>query len=154
MMEVLVTVVILSVGMLGIAALYVESLKSGQTALARTKAINLAADMADRVRVNRAGESFYNVGNAAAGATPVAQCGARNTVAAEECTAEEMAAYDIWLWKTMIGNSTVATARQSGLANASASIVRDASTLPITFTIQIAWSDRDDNQDYTLSFAL
>ena len=51
--EALVALVVLSVGMLGIAALYVESLRAGRSAVYHTQAVNLAADMADRIRANR-----------------------------------------------------------------------------------------------------
>jgi len=52
LVEVMVALVVLSVGMLGIAALYIEGLRSGQTSIARTMAVALAADMADRIRAN------------------------------------------------------------------------------------------------------
>jgi hypothetical protein len=44
--------VVLSIGMLGIAALYVESLRSGTSALLRSQAVAFASDMADRIRAN------------------------------------------------------------------------------------------------------
>ena len=53
LVEVLVALVVMSVGMLGIAALYLEGLRAGRTALYRTTAVNLAADMADRIRANQ-----------------------------------------------------------------------------------------------------
>lgn len=154
LIEVLVTIVVLSGGMLGIAALYVESLKSGHTALSRTKAINLAADMADRIRANRAGEQFYAVNAATAGATPAAYCGARGNNAAVQCTPQQMAAYDVWLWKTQLGSTQNADAIRTGLANANATIVRNINTNPTTFSISINWTERGDNQSYQLSFAL
>ena len=59
--EVLVALVVLSVGMLGIAGLYVVTLQSGGTAIYRTQAVNLASDMADRIRANRnAGVAYQN----------------------------------------------------------------------------------------------
>ena len=42
-MEVLVALVVMSVGMLGIAALYLEGLRAGRTALYRTTAVTLAS---------------------------------------------------------------------------------------------------------------
>ena len=56
MVESLVALVILSVGMLGIAGLYVTGIKAGRSALLRTQAVNLASDMADRIhpRLSRA----------------------------------------------------------------------------------------------------
>jgi len=49
MVEVLVALVVLAIGLLGIAALYLNSLQSGRTAIYRTQAVNLAADLADRI---------------------------------------------------------------------------------------------------------
>jgi len=59
LVEVLVALVVLAVGMLGIAGLYVESLKAGRTSIYRTTAVTLAADMADRIRANRAAPGSY-----------------------------------------------------------------------------------------------
>lgn len=69
LIEVLVALVVMSVGMLGIAALYLEGLRAGRTALYRTTAVNLAADMADRIRANP------NAGLAYAGTGPGAGSG-------------------------------------------------------------------------------
>lgn len=59
MVEVLVALVVLAIGLLGIAALYLNSLQSGRTAVYRTQAVNLAADLADRIRANRAAQAAY-----------------------------------------------------------------------------------------------
>jgi type IV pilus assembly protein PilV len=53
LIEVLVALVVLSIGLLGIAALYVETLRANRSALVRTQAIALASDLADRIRANR-----------------------------------------------------------------------------------------------------
>ncbi len=50
LIEALVALVVLSIGLLGIAALYLDSLRAGRTAIYRTQAVNLAADLADRLR--------------------------------------------------------------------------------------------------------
>lgn len=54
LIEVLVALVVLAIGLLGIAALYIDSLRASRTALLRTQAIAVASDLADRIRVNRA----------------------------------------------------------------------------------------------------
>ncbi len=59
MVEALVSLVVLSIGLLGIAALYLDSLRAGRTAIYRTQAVNLAADLADRVRANRGAGVAY-----------------------------------------------------------------------------------------------
>jgi type IV pilus assembly protein PilV len=52
LMEVLVTIVILSIGLLGIAGLQLNSLRGNQSALDSTVAVSLAVEMADRIRAN------------------------------------------------------------------------------------------------------
>jgi len=59
LVEALVALVVLSIGMLGIAALYMETLRAGRSALYRTEAVSLAADLADRIRANRAPADAY-----------------------------------------------------------------------------------------------
>src|SRR5690606_1731695 len=59
LLEAMVALVVLSVGMLGIAALHGQSLAASRTAQLRTQAVNLAGDMADRIRVNRLGAAAY-----------------------------------------------------------------------------------------------
>ena len=56
LIEVLIALIILSVGMLGIAGLYVHSMQAGRTSILRHNAVTLAGDIADRIRANpRAG---------------------------------------------------------------------------------------------------
>ncbi len=54
LLEVLIAVVILSVGLLGMAGLQARSLQANQSALMRSQATVLAYDMIDRMRANRA----------------------------------------------------------------------------------------------------
>lgn len=54
LIEVLVSIVIVSFGLLGVAGLLSTGLKSTQGSLQRTQASLLAYDMADRMRMNRA----------------------------------------------------------------------------------------------------
>ena len=96
MVEVLVALVVLAIGLLGIAALYLNSLQAGRTAIYRTEAIALAADLADRIRMNRSAQNAY----AAAFAdteVPVAACETTGG-----CTDVELATTDLSSWKTAI----------------------------------------------------
>lgn len=61
MVEVLVALVVLGVGMLGIASLYVITLRSSSSAISRMQAANLASDIADRIRANRTAGDAYDV---------------------------------------------------------------------------------------------
>jgi type IV pilus assembly protein PilV len=53
LLEVLIAVLVLSIGLLGLAGLQITSLKFNHSAYMRTSATNLAYEMADRMRVNR-----------------------------------------------------------------------------------------------------
>lgn len=53
LIEVLVAVLVLSIGLLGLAALQGFSLQAGQSAYHRTQATNLAYEIADFTRLNR-----------------------------------------------------------------------------------------------------
>lgn len=59
LVEAMVALIVLSVGLLGIAALYVETLRANRTSLHRTEAVNLATDIADRMRSNRIPADAY-----------------------------------------------------------------------------------------------
>ena len=90
LVEVLIALVIMSVGMLGIAGLYVQSMQAGRTSMLRHHAVTLAGDVADRIRANPTAAAAYTV---AAGAN-------HNCVAmGADCDSIEMAAHDILLWQ-------------------------------------------------------
>ncbi|HEV7605937.1 MAG TPA: type IV pilus modification protein PilV [Steroidobacteraceae bacterium] len=99
--EALVALVVLSVGMLGIASLYLESVRSNRTALTRTAAVHLVNDLADRIRANRSAEVAYTV--MPLGTVPPAagvNCG--STVS---CSPVQMAAYDLRAWYLQVQNA-------------------------------------------------
>ncbi len=96
MVEVLVALVMLAIGLLGIAALYLNSLQSGRTAIYRTQAINLAADLADRIRMNRTAQAAYATLFAAAEVV----VGACDTTGG--CSDANLASTDLSRWKGTI----------------------------------------------------
>ena len=86
--EVLVALVVLAVGLLGIAGLYVVTLRSGGSAIYRMQAVGLASELADRIRANRTANVAYAAGPAAANCVG----GAMN------CTSAQMAGNDLFQW--------------------------------------------------------
>lgn len=75
LLEVLITLIIVSIGLLGVAALNVKTLGANRTALLRARAVLLAADMADRIRANRHPDDAYDCGGTCrpgSGGNPVA----------------------------------------------------------------------------------
>lgn len=74
LIEVLIAVVVLSIGLLGIAALQGVSLRAGNEAQARTEASLAAYDLLDRIRANRNATELDNYvvefGDVPAGTSP------------------------------------------------------------------------------------
>lgn len=70
MIEVLIAVLVLSIGLIGLASLQGVSLQFNNSAYLRSQATNLAYDMADRVRANRAAALNFQYNLAVAAATP------------------------------------------------------------------------------------
>src|SRR4249920_1652063 len=96
MVEVLVALVVLAIGLLGIAALYLNSLQSGRTAIYRTQAVTLAADLADRIRMNRTAQASYGTLFADA-EVAVPACATTGG-----CSDADLAATDLSTWKATI----------------------------------------------------
>ncbi len=132
LMESLVALIVLSIGMLGIAALFLESMKAGRTALARSQAVTLAADMADRIRANAtAGAAYGGVGGLNA-------CVAGGI----DCTPAQMAAEDIQLWLNNINAS---------LPSGAGAIVFNNALNPPQYTITVSWVEPGEgNLNYVL----
>lgn len=134
--EVLVALVVLSVGMLGIASLYVVTLRSGGSAMLRTQAVNLASDLGDRIRSNRNAGLAYEDDPAEDGETCLG--------AAAVCTAGEMAAHDLFLWQAQI---------QAAFPGAPVGVVDvDDATVPRTYAITVSW--REATETTPLSYTL
>ena len=76
LLEVLIALLILSIGLLGLAALQTTSLRSNQMASMRTTATQLAYDISDRMRANPVGVAageYVLAGGATPGGTTIAK---------------------------------------------------------------------------------
>ena len=98
LIEVLVTLTITSIGLMGLVSLQMQSINATQDSGGYSHAIWLHNDLANRIRANAPGIAAYaNAINC--GQQPAAVCVAHNTggndVAAAACTAEQLAAWDL-----------------------------------------------------------
>jgi len=123
LLEALISLVILSIGMLGVAGLFFEGLKSSRTAVYRTTAIYLASDMADRIRANPEASAEYAKAGASSGCVSTTKT----------CSRAEMAADDIFLWKKEV------TSQMPG--GTTATITYTAGTPTDTYVISLAWAE-------------
>ena len=126
LVESLVALLVLYVGMLGMAVLYVESLSAGRTATYRSQAVNLASDMADRIRTNRIAQAAYGFGPANNG------CDSQPGAPAVDCAPTQMAAHDLFRWQQTVGQR---------LPGGNGNIQFDNATRPPTYTITVSWTE-------------
>jgi type IV pilus assembly protein PilV len=69
LIEVLIAMLVLSVGLLGIAALHITTLRAGRSALLHTEAVSVVAGLAERIRANRVPADAYAAAGTNARAT-------------------------------------------------------------------------------------
>lgn len=124
LIEVLVTVIVLAIGLLGLAGLQLTGLRYNYSAYQRSQATILTNDIVDRMRANRtvAETGGYNI---ALGTTPTATS-CEGTGAS--CTPATMATADLYDWKETLADVLPAgdgSVTQAGL----------------NFTITIQWDD-------------
>jgi type IV pilus assembly protein PilV len=135
LVEVLIALIIMSVGMLGIAGLYVHSMQAGRTSLFRHHAVTLAGDIADRIRANPLGGAAYEGG------------GANNNCVAGgvNCTADEMAANDVFLW---------AEQADATLPDGEVAVEYDDAAVPSTYEVTVTWKEAGYEVDptYVITF--
>jgi len=141
MVEVLVALVVLSVGMLGIAGLYVTTLRASNGAIYRSLAVNLAADMADRIRANpRAGTAY-------AGAPALNGC----VAGAVDCTRDQMAADDVFRWQAELA----AALPDDGDPATPQGTVTVAGAAPLrTYTIVVSWVEPSEPAGLTYTLRM
>lgn len=125
LVEVLVALLVLSIGLLGIAALQTTGLRSTQTAGARSQAVMLSYDIIDRMRANR--QDAIN--------------GTYDTTTAENfADPDDIPAGtpgdDLVEWKARLAGA---------LPEGRGAIARDPAD-PATITVTVEWLDRDETR--------
>ena len=102
LLELLVSVVVFSIGLLGIAGLQMVSKQSSFESLQRTVASQVAYGLLEDMRTNGPGISIYVAANDLGGGSlnglPVATCRDPNT----PCTAAQKAVHDLQYWEQLI----------------------------------------------------
>ena len=139
MVEALVALVVLSLGMLGIATLYLTTLHAARSAITRMQAVNLVTDLADRIRANRTAGIAYT----AAAANNACVGGA---IGAVSCTPAQMAADDLFRWQAQLTSGV--------LGQAPTSLVAFVAGPPATYTITVTWQEPGEPQplSYVVNF--
>ncbi len=149
LLEVLISMVILAVGMFGLAGLQVISVRSNSSAYHRSVASMMAYDIMDRMRANPAAlkstvadEQYWNATAWSVGNVPTAPTSSKCTVAGTACTPEDLRNYDLNEWVT-------ADYKLAQLPSASAVITKtnipsgsaNADATAFNIKIAISWND-------------
>lgn len=139
LLEVLVTLLIVSFGLLGMAALQISALKNNLSAHHRSQATILAYDIVDRMRANITTIDNY-VGIPDASVAAVDNC--RTDTG---CTPANMALNDLAEWRTDLAELP------GGTGAVSSGALTGGGTF---YTIEITWNDRGDASDpvFEMSF--
>ena len=118
--EVFTAILVIAIGLVGIAALYGETAQPDPEAVPRTKAEQLAQTIAERVKTNSAGRQGY--------ASIVGVVCAANVKPKRPIDA---AAQEAACWQDEV---------QRALPNGTGSITRDLTTSPPTYVVAVSWS--------------
>jgi len=119
LLEVMIALVIFSIGLLGLAGIQSAGIRNNQLSYTRTVATQLAYDMADRMRNNR-GTDYA-----------AAVAGGGTNCITSSCNAATIASFDLFEWDSVITNAA------SPLKNGRGNITVNG----VTFTVIVAWND-------------
>lgn len=132
LIELLIALVVLAIGLLGMATLMMNSLQTSQGASQRSAATVAAYDLVERMRSNRTVAVSANSPYTAAASTatlPASDCFEPD--ATNGCTATEMASFDLATWWSDL---------QTAIPGAAATVQQTAASNE-TFCIVIFWQE-------------
>jgi type IV pilus assembly protein PilV len=133
LLEVLIALLILSIGLLGLAALQTIGLRSIQMSFMRTQAAQLAYDISDRMRANGPGpEMAHRLYAIETQTAPVRTANCAMT----DCSPADMANFDLVIWRAAVGRLP------GGRSRITQSV--DAATGIIVHTVTVYWNPTRD----------
>ncbi len=158
LIEVLITLTILSVGLMGVAGMQGIAKRSTHQAYQRTLATQLVDGIIERIRANPTAAASYHTGTS----TPLGSSSKGNTTPSPDCSgsavcnAAQLATYDLWSWEQGIDGAAItkvinaSTIRTGGLASSNGCIVFAADagkTNTGQMTVILSWESLTDISD-------
>ena len=143
LIEVLVSLVVLAIGLLGIAKLMLVSSHSNDSAYLRSQATALAYEILDDMRANRLEALPPNSSYDTAAATPVVFPFPGVACVATACSnATQVAKYDLFQWGMRLdANSGLIPAGALPSGRGQVVSAQDPTSLQTTVTITVSWND-------------
>lgn len=143
MVEALVALVVIAVGMLGIAGLYLSSLQASRSAKLRSHAVELASSIADRIRANREAGAAYNTADY--GGEP-----AEHDCEADRCTAGNLAEDDLAKWLLDIQDKLPGADAVTGTVT----VTDRAEPESDNYVISVTWREANSDIDYSYTVSM
>jgi type IV pilus assembly protein PilV len=151
LIEVLVAVVILALGLIGLAGLQATGLANNQSAYNRSQVSQLAYDITDRMRSNSSVAASY-VAATAAGSIPVCPNGTNPctscTTTATPCNQAAMVTKDVFEWKNAL---------RTTVPNGDGFIVQEPPAGSGIYRVTVQWDDDKSgapNTNFVLRFRI
>ncbi len=149
LLEVLISLLILSFGLLGLAGLQAHSLRNNHSAYLRSQASLLAYDMSDRIRANVDWTSASTIASSMSNYNNISTATAYTDPGCitSGCTLIQMAQYDAYFWKTNVaaglpsGAGTVKQGAASGTTDCDVVAITDTAT----YVVKVTWEEISGN---------
>jgi len=145
LIEILITLMIMAVGLLGLASLQMISIKNINNSQFRTLATAYSYDMAERMRSNRTGveSDAYDAIN-----------GSETEPSCASCSASEVAQRDAYEWNQMINQDVI----DGGLPQGVGTVTKSGQLFAITISWQEQTRDSEggtlERVDFTLNIQI
>lgn len=155
LLEVLIAIVIFSIGLLGIAGLQVAGMRFTHGSQLRAVATMQAENLVDRMRANMrgVGDGLYNITGTMPSTYPI-DCDAA------QCTYAQLATFDLAAWNTTPANSAKARESNADVLPGGAGVVCLDSTptdgcpsdwkcdnVGVIYAIKVTWTERSSGKD-------
>ena len=127
LLEVMIAVLVFSVGIIGVAALMLTSMRNNDATLARTQSTMLANEMYEKMLANLPGATAGNYTIAMASALPVSTS-INCADASADCSTADLATWDMVQWSTRV---------RQVLVNPDAAIAVNTSVDPMIIQISV-----------------
>jgi type IV pilus assembly protein PilV len=120
-LEILAALLVIAVGIVGVAALYADRVKTTEESTPQIQAAALADAMAKRIRSNKEGRAGY-------ASSMGVRCDGKGRKASQP---QDIAAREAACWEDEV---------ETRLPNGLGTIRRDLTTTPLTYVIAVSWS--------------
>jgi type IV pilus assembly protein PilV len=137
LVEVAIAILVLSIGVIGLASLQITAKRTGFEAVQRTEATSLATGIFERMRANSTVLDAYVTAGIGKTVRNLPAMPAPNCINGTSCTASQMDAWDLWEWERAVNGETTSNSA-GGLVRPTACISVDATEERIVI-VEIAW---------------